>query len=96
VFYRYHYGIWPGARYPSQLHYCDGSYTRDDALDAPYSQPVYPAFEFHAPFAEARAVFSPNPKGVHVGDTPICTNLLLVRVGPHRYIPYRLDDPTSG
>ena len=31
VWWRFHYGIWPGARYPSALHYCHRTYNRDDA-----------------------------------------------------------------
>ena len=107
VVYRFHYGIWPGARYPATLHYCGRSYDRvgpeasrsavaalasETARPAEYSgSEMYPAFEFTAPLTDSYRVFAGQPRRVHVGDTPTCTVHLYLRTDADRYLTYALD-----
>jgi hypothetical protein len=108
VWWRFHYGIWPGARYPSALHYCHGTYNRDHdegsrsgaaVLAQDYRPEEYAGFpllevsEFRAPLAHSYAVFRNTPESVHVGDTPTCTIELYLQTGPDRYLTYELHEP---
>ena len=77
VWWRYHYGIWPGARYPSALHYCHRTYNRDhdagsrsaakvlaeDSRPEQFAEtPLIPVFEFDAPLAARTASSGTHPK----------------------------------
>ena len=105
VWWRFHYGIWPGARYPSAVHYCGRTYDRDhgasqsaraslareiSASDYDTGSTMYPAFRFDAPFAESYPVFASHPRDVHVGDTPTCATKVYLRSGPDQYLTYSL------
>jgi len=105
VWWRFHYGIWPGARYPSALHYCHRTYNRDDAgarsgatvLAEDYrpeqfaETPLIPVFEFDAPLAHSHRVYRNTPKYVRVGASSTCTMTLYLRTSPDRYLTYELD-----
>ena len=106
VYWRYHYGIWPGARYPSALHYCHRSYDRDhdagsrsgarvlanDYRPEQFSDaPLLQVFEFDAPLAHSYRVFRNTPENVRVGDSTTCTMTLYLRTGADRYLTYELD-----
>ncbi len=105
VYWRYHYGIWPGARSPSALHYCHRTYNRDDAgarsgatvLAKDYrpehfaETPLIPVFTFRAPLAHSHCVFRNTPENVRVGDSTTCTMTLYLRTGADRYLTYELD-----
>jgi len=106
VWWRYHYGIWPGARYPSALHYCHRTYNRDhdagsrsaatvlakDYRPAEFADtPLIQVFEFDAPLARARPVYRNTPKGVRVGASTTCTMNVYLQTGPDRYLTYELD-----
>jgi hypothetical protein len=108
VWWRFHYGIWPGAQYPSSLHYCHDSYNRDrdagtrsgaevladDYRPAEFAgSPLLQVFEFRAPLARTRPVFRNTPERVHVGDTRTCTIALYLQTGTDRYLTYKLHDP---
>jgi len=106
AYWRVHYGIWPGARYPSALRYCGRTYdadhpavtrsasaslARETARPAGYSgSTMYPAFVFTAPLAHSYRVYAGQPRNVHVGDTPTCTVELYLRTSANRYRGYHL------
>lgn len=97
LWYRFHYGLWPGAQYPTTLHYCGRSYTEHGRTPHPASAATPPVttlfhvYDYEPPFANSYAVYSHEPKGVHVGDTPTCTVALYLETGRNRFIPYTLE-----
>jgi hypothetical protein len=105
VYWRCHYGIWPGARYPSAVHYCNRTYTRDsdagsrsaaqvlahDYRPAQFSDaPLLEVSEFDAPLAHSYPLFRNTPANVRVGDSMTCTMNVYLRTGPDRYLTYAL------